>query len=84
LISLSLVGPRFVPPDELRSAIPEKRLKRLENWPRLIALRNEVLKALEVARQEKFIGGSPVWRNLLDTAQLTSSIAIAARVVTTF
>jgi len=49
---------RFVPPDELRSAIPEKGLKRLENWPLLIALRNEVLKALEVARQEKFIGGS--------------------------
>jgi isoleucyl-tRNA synthetase len=49
---------RFVPADELRSAIPEKGLKRLENWPRLIALRNEVLKALEVARQEKSIGGS--------------------------
>jgi isoleucyl-tRNA synthetase len=30
----------------------------MENWPRLIALREEVLKALEVARQEKFIGGS--------------------------
>jgi isoleucyl-tRNA synthetase len=30
----------------------------LENWPRLIALREEVLKSLEVARQEKFIGGS--------------------------
>ena len=33
-------------------------MQRLENWPRLIALREEVLKALEVARQEKFIGGS--------------------------
>jgi len=27
----------------------------MENWPRLIAVRNEVLKALEIARQEKFI-----------------------------
>ncbi|PYV11034.1 MAG: isoleucine--tRNA ligase, partial [Acidobacteria bacterium] len=31
--------------------------KRMENWPRLIAVRNEVLKALEISRQEKFIGG---------------------------
>ena len=37
---------------------PQNHLQRLENWPRLIALREEVLKALEVARQEKFIGGS--------------------------
>ena len=28
---------------------------RLENWPRLIAVRDEVLKALEVARQQKLI-----------------------------
>lgn len=33
---------------------------------------------------EKIIGGSHVWRNLLDTAQLTSSIAIAARVAISF
>ena len=49
---------KFVPPGELRSAIPDKQLKRLENWARLVAVRNEVLKALEVARQEKFIGAS--------------------------
>jgi isoleucyl-tRNA synthetase len=30
----------------------------MENWPRLIALREEVLKALDVAREEKFIGGA--------------------------
>ncbi len=49
---------KFVAPADLRAGIPEKRLARLEKWPRLIAVRNEVLKALEVARQEKFIGGS--------------------------
>jgi isoleucyl-tRNA synthetase len=49
---------KFVAPADLRAGIPEKHLQRLENWPRLIAVRNEVLKALELARQEKFIGGS--------------------------
>jgi isoleucyl-tRNA synthetase len=48
----------FVSAQELRAGIPGKYLQRLENWPRLIAVRNEVLKALEVARQEKFIAGS--------------------------
>jgi protein involved in polysaccharide export with SLBB domain len=33
---------------------------------------------------EKIIGGSHVWKNVLDTAQLTSSLAIAARVATSF
>ncbi len=46
----------FVPPTALRAGIPEGYLKRLENWPRLIAVRNEVLKALEIARQGKTIG----------------------------
>jgi isoleucyl-tRNA synthetase len=49
---------RFLPPAELRAGLSEQHLQRLENWPRLIALRNEVLKALEVARKEKLIGGS--------------------------
>jgi len=49
---------KFVLPADLRSGLPEEHLQRAENWPRLIAIRNEVLKALEVARQEKFIGGS--------------------------
>ncbi len=49
---------RFLAPAELRAGIPESHLQRLENWPRLVAVRNEVLKALEIARQEKFIGGS--------------------------
>jgi protein involved in polysaccharide export with SLBB domain len=33
---------------------------------------------------EKIVGGTSVWRNLLNTAQLTSSLAIAARVATSF
>ena len=33
---------------------------------------------------ERIIGGSHVWKNVLDTAQLTSSLAIAARVATSF
>jgi isoleucyl-tRNA synthetase len=49
---------RFLPPDELRRAVPLEYLTRLEDWPRLIAVRNAVLKALELARQEKFIGGA--------------------------
>jgi len=47
----------FVSPDELRRNIPEKYAQRLANWPRLIAVRNEVLKALEDPRQQKRIGG---------------------------
>lgn len=33
---------------------------------------------------EKIIGGSHVWKNVLDTAQVTASLAIAARVATSF
>ncbi len=33
---------------------------------------------------EKIVGGSHVWKNILDTAQLTASLAIAARVATSF
>ncbi len=47
----------FISPDDLRGEVPEDYEQRLSNWPRLIAIRNEVLKALEIARQEKRIGG---------------------------
>jgi len=47
---------KFVSPQQLRESIPEKHLTGLENWPRLIAVRDEVLKALEAARNEKLIG----------------------------
>ena len=43
---------------ELSSGLSEAQLKRLENWDLLIAVREQVLKALETARKEKFIGNS--------------------------
>ncbi len=49
---------RYVSPASLRAEISAAHAERLGNWPRLMALREEVLKALEVSRQEKFIGGS--------------------------
>jgi len=48
----------FLQPEKLRTRVPQEYFPRLEKWPRLIGVRNAVLKALEVARQEKFIGGS--------------------------
>jgi isoleucyl-tRNA synthetase len=48
----------FLRTQVLRHSVPHEHIQRLEKWPRLIAVRNAVLKALEVARQEKFIGGS--------------------------
>ena len=59
----------FVSPGDLRAGLSAEHLQRLENWPRLIALRKEVLKALEVARQEKFIGGSLEARVVLAVGQ---------------
>jgi isoleucyl-tRNA synthetase len=56
---------RYVSPASLRAGLTKDHRQRMENWPRLIALREEVLKALEVARQEKFIGGSLEARVLL-------------------
>ncbi len=43
---------------ELSGGLSMTQLERLNNWDRLIAVRNEVLKALEAARKEKFIGTS--------------------------
>jgi isoleucyl-tRNA synthetase len=43
---------------ELSGDLSASQLERLGNWDRLIAVRDEVLKALEVARKEKFIGNS--------------------------
>jgi len=41
---------------KLREGIPENRAKALDKWPTLITVRDEVLKALETARNEKLIG----------------------------
>ena len=48
----------LTPPANLREGIPERHLKALENWPRLAAVRSEVLKSLEAARVAKEIGGA--------------------------
>jgi isoleucyl-tRNA synthetase len=64
----------FVAPGELRRAVPEKYVQRLANWPQLIAIRNEVLKALETARQEKRIGGGLEARVRLQAAGETARL----------
>ena len=46
----------FPAPDELTRGIPEPHRERARNWDRLMELRPDVLKMLETARQEKFIG----------------------------
>jgi isoleucyl-tRNA synthetase len=46
----------FATPGQLREHISEGHQQRLGNWERLVAVRNEVLKVLEIARQEKLIG----------------------------
>ncbi len=43
---------------ELSGELPAERLERLGNWDLLIAAREEVLKKLETARNEKLIGNS--------------------------
>ncbi len=45
----------FLSPAELRNAIGTRQGARMDNWSRLIEVRDAVLKALETARQEKFI-----------------------------
>jgi isoleucyl-tRNA synthetase len=64
----------FVSPDDMRRQVPAKHAQRLANWPRLIAVRNEVLKALETARQEKRIGGSLEARVRLEASGATARL----------
>jgi isoleucyl-tRNA synthetase len=47
---------RFPEPDELTGGITPAQRKRAANWDRLIEVRQDVLKTLEMARKEKFIG----------------------------
>ena len=54
-------------PQELTAGLPEERRARLENWDRLLPVRDEVLKSLEAARNEKLIG-----------APLEASVSLAA------
>jgi isoleucyl-tRNA synthetase len=48
----------FPEADELAHGLSAEQQERLGNWDRLIAVRDEVLKVLETARKEKFIGNS--------------------------
>ncbi len=48
---------QFPATGELTEGITEEQVGRLENWEQLMAVRDEVLKNLETARQEKLIGG---------------------------
>ncbi|HLF07118.1 MAG TPA: isoleucine--tRNA ligase, partial [Thermoplasmata archaeon] len=43
---------------ELSGELSAAQIERLKNWDRLIAVRDEVLKALETARKDKVIGNS--------------------------
>ena len=49
---------RFIDPKSLRAGLSASHLQRMENWPRLMDVREKVLKALDDAREAKFIGGS--------------------------
>ncbi|HET9321410.1 MAG TPA: isoleucine--tRNA ligase [Bryobacteraceae bacterium] len=46
----------FPEPAELSAGIPGEHRKRADNWDRLMEVRQDVLKSLEIARQSKFIG----------------------------
>ena len=56
LTSVHLAG--FPETAELAGELTSAQRERLNNWDRLIAVRNEVLKVLEASRKEKFIGNS--------------------------
>ncbi|MGC9971442.1 MAG: isoleucine--tRNA ligase [Bryobacteraceae bacterium] len=46
----------FPEPEELAAGLGEAERQRSQNWERLMSVRGSVLKSLETARQEKFIG----------------------------
>ncbi len=48
----------FPEPGDLTDGIGAEAQKRVENWKRLIVVRDDVLKSLEAARNDKFIGAS--------------------------
>jgi isoleucyl-tRNA synthetase len=47
---------RFVPAERLVEGFSEKMLQKLDDWDKLSEIRGEVLKVLETARKDKFIG----------------------------
>ncbi len=48
----------FPAPEELTGGLPEASREKFAAWERLMEVREQVLKDLEIARQEKFIGAS--------------------------
>src|SRR5262249_19157532 len=46
----------FPEPADVTAGLSEEQRKRVANWDRLMEVREDVLKSLETARQEKFIG----------------------------
>ncbi len=46
----------FPKPEELTAGLSEDMRARVGNWDRLLPVRDQVLKSLEAARQDKFIG----------------------------
>jgi isoleucyl-tRNA synthetase len=46
----------FPAPSDLTAGLTEEHRARAANWDRLVEVRDSVLKSLEIARQEKFIG----------------------------
>ncbi|MGO9096087.1 MAG: isoleucine--tRNA ligase [Bryobacteraceae bacterium] len=55
----------FPEPEELTASLTGEQRQRLQNWERLLAVRDSVLKSLETARQEKTIGAPLEARVLL-------------------
>ena len=47
---------QFVPAERLIEGFSEKMLQKLDDWDKLSEIRGEVLKVLETARKDKFIG----------------------------
>ena len=48
----------FVPAEQLIGGFSRETLNNLKNWEQLLEVRSEVLKILEIARKDKFIGDS--------------------------
>ena len=46
---------QFIPPSSLRDEVPAAYRKKLDNWPRLIEVRDAALKVLEAARRDDVI-----------------------------
>ncbi len=56
----------FPRPEELTEGLPAAARERSANWDKLLPVRDQVLKSLETARQEKFIGAGLEARVHLD------------------